>query len=257
MSTVTRPRGPLPPRVYWTRRLVLLVVVLLVVFGAARLVGGGPGGTDPSVRQVGATATSSSTPTPTTTPATTPTASATAAPGATVTVTAGAGPTVGGKHAGTAAAAPLAQPTGACPASDIVVTPSVKGTAYAGRPVVFGLSLSTRTSPACTWTVSPGSVVVKVTSGVNRIWSTQQCRGAVPKESVVVRKDHPTTVPVAWNGQLSDVDCSRSTKWAEPGLYRVVAAAFGSDPAEEQFQLLTPPRPTVTKTPKPKPKPQT
>jgi hypothetical protein len=37
-------------------------------------------------------------------------------------------------------------------------------------------------------------------------------------------------------------------------MYHVIAAAFGSDPADEQFQLLTPPAPTVTKTPKPKQK---
>jgi hypothetical protein len=132
-----------------------------------------------------------------------------------------------------------------------VATPSVKGTAYAGRSVVFRLALTTRESPACTWTVSPGAVVVKVTSGPDRVWSTQQCRGAVPKQAVVVRKDHPATVRVAWNGQRSDDDCTRSTSWAEPGMYHVAAAAFGSDPTDEQFQLLVPPAPTVTKTPKP------
>jgi hypothetical protein len=73
----------------------------------------------------------------------------------------------------------------------------------------------------------------------------------VPKQAVVVRKDHPATVRVAWNGQRSDDACTRSTSWAEPGTYHVVAAAFGSDPTDEQFQLLIPPAPTVTKTPKP------
>src|SRR5262245_21777933 len=31
MSSVMRPYGPLPPRVYWTRRLLALVVLLVVI----------------------------------------------------------------------------------------------------------------------------------------------------------------------------------------------------------------------------------
>jgi hypothetical protein len=266
MSTVTRPRGPLPARVYWTRRCVLLLLALLLVFGISRLLGGG-GSTDPTARQVGAAASTSSAPasaatTPTTvTPTAGPQATAAATTAATTEATASAttGPTAtatagGPKKSTSPSAEPLAAPTGPCSAGDIVATPSVKGAAYAGRPVVFRLALTTKESPACTWTVSPGAVVVKVTAGSDRVWSTQQCRGAVPKQAVVVRKDHPATVRVAWNGQRSDDDCTRSTSWAEPGLYHVVAAAFGSDPTDEQFQLLTPPAPTVTKTPKPEQK---
>ena len=54
---------------------------------------------------------------------------------------------------------------------------------------------------------------------------------------------------MAWNGQRSDADCTRSTAWAEPGTYHAVAAAFGSDPVDEQFALLTPTPRTITATP--------
>jgi hypothetical protein len=255
MSTVTRPRGPLPARVYWTRRCLLLLLALLLVFGVSRLLGGG--GTDPTARQVGAVASTSSAPTSAATTPAGPTPTAPASPAATGAATTGstATATAGASETSTASSAePLAQPTGPCSAEDIVASPSVKGTAYAGRSVVFRLALTTRQSPACTWTVSPRAVVVKVTSGSDRVWSTQQCRGAVPKQSVVVRQDHPATVAVAWNGQRSDADCTRSTSWAEPGFYHVVAAAFGSDPTDEQFQLLSPPVPTLTRTPKPEQK---
>jgi len=253
MSTVTRPRGPLPARVYWTRRFVLLLLALLLVFGISRLLGGG-GGPDPTARQVGAAASTSSAPASAATTPATPTATTTA--GAQATAAASTKPTAtatagGSKKPTSPSAEPLAQPTGPCSAGDIVATPSVKGNAYAGRSVVFRLALTTKESPACTWNVSPRAVVVKVTSGPDRVWSTQQCRGAVPKQAVVVRKDHPATVSVAWNGQRSDADCTRSTSWAEPGFYHVVAAAFGSDPSDQQFQLLSPPAPTVTRTPKP------
>jgi hypothetical protein len=241
MTTVTRPRGPLPARVYWTRRLLVLAVAFALVFAIAHLLGSGGSG-DPSARPVAAA------------PSTTaPTGVAPAHPLSTARPSGSArsqghrARTVTPKPTPT----PLAEPSGPCVNSDVVATPSVQGTAYAGRAVVFTMTLRTRVSPACTWDVSPGSLVVKVTSGSDRIWSTQECGGAVPKQSVVVRKDHPVAVTVAWNAQRSDQDCSRSTAWAEPGYYHVVAASYGADPVDVQFALRAPPRPTITATPTP------
>lgn len=239
MTTVTRPRGPLPARVYWTRRLLIVVVAFALVFGIARLLGsGGTGG--PTAQPVGATPSTSSArgTTPAAAPQPTPTGRATGKNGRTKRVK----PTP----------TPLASPSGACADSDVVATPSVKGTAYAGHPVVFTMTLATRVSEACTWDVSSRTMAVKVTSGSDRIWSTQECSGAVPKQSVVVRRDHPTTVAVGWNGQRSDTDCTRSTAWAEPGYYHVVAASFGADPIDVQFELRSPVPRTITATPTPK-----
>lgn len=243
MTTVTRPRGPLPARVYWTRRLLLVVVAFALVFGLARLFGsGGSGG--PSAQPVGATPSSSDA--RVTTPAAGPRTTRT-----------GRAAGTGKKRAkrATPAATLLASPSGTCADSDVVATPSVKGTAYAGQSVVFTMTLSTRVAEACTWEVSAGTLVVKVTSGTDRIWSTQECGGAVPKQQVVVRRDHPTAVAVGWNGQRSDTGCSRSTAWAEPGFYHVVAASFGSDPIDVQFELRSPVPRTITATPTPSEKP--
>lgn len=240
MTPVTRPRGPLPARVYWTRRLLVVAVAFGLVFGIAHLLGsGGSGG--PAARPVGADASSNA-----------PSAS-----------TAAASPQTAGtaRSTGTAAKAatptptPLASPTGPCSGSDVVATPSVKGPAYAGRAVVFTMTLTTQTSPACTWDVSARSLAVKVTSGSDRIWSSQDCVGAVPKQVVVVRRDHPVTVAVGWNGQRSDADCTRATAWAEPGFYHVVSASFGAEPIDQQFELQAPLRPTITATPTPEGKP--
>jgi hypothetical protein len=115
------------------------------------------------------------------------------------------------------------------------------------------MTLTTKVSPACNWDVTAESLAVRITSGSDRVWSTQDCVGAVPRQSVVVRKDQPVSVMVAWNGQRSDAECTRTTAWAEPGYYHVVAAAFGAEPTDVQFPLLTPPRPTITATPTPTP----
>jgi hypothetical protein len=257
MSAVTRPRGPLPARVYWTRRTLVVVVALALVFGLARLLGGSGGnGTDPSAQPVGADASSQTTtsaPTSSSAP-TSPTVAATA-PTVASTPTDDASAKPGTKAGKAASETPLPVSSGPCRTDDIVATPTIKNTAYAGKPVVFAMNLTTKSTEACDFDVSARSLVVKVSSGSDRIWSTQDCRGAVPKESVVVRKDTPATVDVAWSGQRSDSDCTRSTTWAEPGWYHAVAAAFGSAPVDEQFKLLTPVRPTVTATPKPKKSP--
>jgi hypothetical protein len=146
---------------------------------------------------------------------------------------------------------PLAQPTGPCRSSDVVVTPKVRETARAGGVVHLRLKLTTIETPACTWTVSPESLVVKITSGEDRIWSSQDCPRAVPQTDVVVRKDVPAKVDMGWRGQRSDSVCSRQPAWALPGFYHVEAAAFGAEPTDVQFELQAPVAPTRTAKPKP------
>jgi hypothetical protein len=223
--------------VYWTRRLLVVAVVFALVFGIARLLGSSGSGA-PQARPVGAAASTSNPAPGSMTPQATPGA-------------ASLGATGGAVKGKTPSPTPLASPSGPCSDSDVVATPSVKGTAYAGHSVVFTMTLTTLTSPACTWDVSSRALVVKVTSGIDRIWSTQECSGAIPKQSVVVRKDHPVEVSVAWNGQRSDRDCTRSTAWAEPGYYHVIAASFGAEPIDVQFALESPVPRTITATPTP------
>ncbi len=227
------------------RRLLVLAVALALVFGVARLLGGAGDDTGgPSARPVGAAASTAGATTATAVP-TTPTAAATAKPRRNK-----RGKLVTPKPSPT----PLAVPSGPCVGQDIITNPQVKGSAFAGRSTVFDLVLTTRTTPACTFEVSADSVVVRLASGSDRIWSTQECRGAVAKQSVVVRKDVPVSVSVTWNGRRSDADCTDTTDWAEGGYYHVAAAVFGGEPVDTQFLLQSPPRPTVTKTPTPSPK---
>lgn len=233
MRTVTRPRGPLPPRVYWTRRLLVVGLALALVFGISHLLGGSPDRSDgPSARPAAADAGTSRA-------GQTPSAASTAD----VKVK-------GKKKKDRAEKTPLAVPTGPCADDDVIVTPSVDGDAFAGQDVVITLNLTTAESPACTWSVSPESVVLKLTSGSDRVWTTQDCPAAVEEQAVVVRKDHPSTVDVTWSGQRSDDGCTRTTAWAQPGYYHAEAAALGSEPQDQQFELLTPTAPTITATPK-------
>ena len=264
MSTVTRPRGPLPPRVYWFRRTVVLVLAFALVYGVAHLLGGRSN--TPQARPVQAAVGSTTTPTPTVgpgRPAATGEPGATGLPGIVGNApgpgTAVKGVKVKGVKPGkrvtpTPTPTPLAVPTGPCSSHDVQATPKVVGTAYAGSPVTFRVRLHTITSPACYWKVNPRTLVVRLTSGSDRIWSTQDCPHAVPRQRVVVRRDHYTPVEVTWHGQRSDGTCSRTTPWAQPGYYHVETAVLGSEPSEVQFVLRKPQPQTITPSPSPTPK---
>ena len=146
---------------------------------------------------------------------------------------------------------PLPEPTGPCEPSDVVVTPQVVGAAYAGSPVTIRLEVTTVETPACTYRVSPRNVAVKLVSGTDRIWSSQDCPSAVPEVDVIARQQVPGVAEMQWRGQRSDSGCTRTTPWALAGWYRAEAAAFGAEPTDVQFELLPAVAPTITPSPEP------
>jgi hypothetical protein len=238
---LTHPRGHLPARVYWFRRGLVLGTAVLLVVGFAHLLGGGGGAPSPQATLAGD---------PTTPKASQP--PRTAGPYAVPTGTsASTGPSAARSSTPAAVAPPLAQPDGPCQPDEVSVAPSVP-TANAGGRVAIQVKLSVA-RPACTLAVSAKTLAVKVTSGSDRVWSSQDCKAAVPTRSVVVRSAAPATVPVTWSGRRSsEGSCDSSQGWARPGYYHVLAAVIGSEPADVQFKLSVPPRPVVTRTAKPK-----
>lgn len=146
----------------------------------------------------------------------------------------------------------LPTPDGPCLDDEVTALPSVPKAA-AGGEIAIELQLF-GTRPACTFTVSPDTLVVKVSSGRDRIWSSQDCKKSITKGSVTVYSGTPATVPVAWNGRRSEAGCGPGTSWAMPGWYHVTAAAQGSTPTDVQFEVTLPDHPVVTKTIKPKAK---
>ena len=234
MSNVARPRGPLPPRVYWIRRSLVFGAALLLVIVIANVLGGGSDGKESDAKAEVV----SGTPQPDVTPDTGK-------------KNAGKANQTGKKHDGKKKKKKkqLAQPSGPCEDSDVVVTPDTTE-ARAGGTVPITLLVTTKESEACTFEVSPGSVVIKLTSGDDRIWSSQECPVAVPTRTVIARKTHAGKAVVRWNGQRSNDACSRTAPWALPGYYHAEAAALGGDATDVQFRLYSPERPTIT--PKPK-----
>jgi hypothetical protein len=217
---------------------MVLVTALALVFAIGRLlVGSGP---DPSSDRATVTA---ATPSPTATPSRGLAGPVPIQPAATT------GPA---RPSATGTPVVLAVPSGPCALDEITVTPAAPK-AVAGGKVELVLEL-TGIKPACTFSVSSRTVVAKVTSGKDRIWSSQDCPRSIRSTTAVVRSGEPATITVSWSGRRSDDECSRSTAWALPGYYHLVASVIGSEPSDTQFRLTSPPRPVVTKTAHPKKK---
>lgn len=238
MPSTVRPRGPLPARVYWTRRLIVLGVPLLLIVVLARVLSGSSDAQDKST----ATATQAGATVEETSPAPT------------------AGPTAGekkgrkGKKKRAQETAPpepvLAEPTGPCADSDIVATPTLTS-APGGADIPLTINLRTLVTEACTWQASPQTMTVTITSGDDYIWSTRECPVAIAVQDLVVRQAVDTPVVVTWSAKRSDETCSDRTAWAELGFYHVEAAALGGDGTDVQFELVAPTPAVITQTAEP------
>lgn len=256
MSKVS-PRGPLPQKVYWRRRLLLLAVVVGVVVLVGRLMTGGDG-TEPVADQ--AAAKPAAPPSTTAEPRSETAPSARAGGEQTATERAeSAAPRETEDSARAAEEAsrsamltgpegPLAPAQGACKASDVVVVPDVEDTdAYGTVPVRLGVSATG--GRACTFTFGPDAVALQITSGDDLIWQSLSCPAALEEQSVVVRPGWLTYVTVEWTGRRSSSGCGGANAFAEPGYYWAEAAALGGEPERSQFELETPPKPEPKKKP--------
>ncbi|HEX7738216.1 MAG TPA: hypothetical protein VF426_01060 [Marmoricola sp.] len=234
-SSLTHPRGRLPARVYWTRRGLVAVTAIAMLFGFAHLLGalGGGSGGGNHAAQLSADQT------------TAPSVGASQPP-------ASEQPYVASSSQGASPGAGLAVPEGPCSPADLSVTPVVRH-AYALHPVTITLQLS-GAAAACNFTVSSKTVAVKITSGTDGIWSSQDCPQVIKKQDVVVRSGSNTNVALTWRGHRSNGTCSVANKWALPGYYHVLAAVMGSTPTDAQFKMTVAPRAVITKTAHPKPK---
>jgi hypothetical protein len=242
-------RGPLPPGVYWRRRLAVISVALVVFLGVGKILDhGSDGSSDDTAEQAGAVTSTS--------------------PTATVSVAAPTESAGKGKHGkghgkghgqGSAQATPtptptptpvLPDPTGPCADDDVYITPSIAAP-VGGSDITVMLNLQTRSSVACTWQLSPDTMRMNIVSGADQIWLSRQCPDAIPTQDVVVRLASVTQVPVVWDSRRSDSDCSDRTAWALPGFYHVHTAVLGGEPTDVQFELVAPTAATVTQTAKP------
>lgn len=217
----TPPRRPAPkrlsPAVYWRRRAIVFGTPLVALIAVIALMVGGHGSKTPQATLAGN--------------ATTPTQTA---------------PTTA---AGSQAAPVASGANGACPASSIQVTPSITD-GVAGGPIQVNLAIAT-TQAACNFQMSGANVAVKISSGNNSLWTSQNCSNVVPSGTLALHSSAPVTTSLSWDGHQSNGTCGATNPWVGPGNYQIIASVIGSTPTSANFTLSLPNAPTVTQTASP------
>lgn len=252
-----RPRGPLSPRVYWTRRALLVVVVMVAaalvwwvipgVGGSGSASAGPSGGAPPAGRQPSSTTPSSPTTKQSTTsdppgqqPAVThhptPHHGGTASgPGGTTTTTKSqpTGGSVTAKHRSLPPASGPCDPTNVTLALVVPDAPEGKGT-------TVGLRMATKDGSTCALGITPGVLETRIVSVPAVIWQSTSCPDALPAKNVVVRPRPAVVYSYTWDGQINPDSCSATDRIAKSGYYWAEAALIRGEPAKTQFHVTAP-----------------
>ncbi len=232
-----RPTGPLPPRVYWTRRVVLVVAVALVA-GLVWFLVSGSGRADDSAAG-DAKQTSAPPDTTSTTPADDSTTTGSQSPRQQPQQKPERQQPTKPERQQKPKRAPLAQPTGDCKPQDVDMKIDV-GDSAPGEPNTATLLLSSEKLAACTLSITPDTMTVRVTSGNDVIWSSDDCPDALRAQQVVAREELPAAYQFRWNGQRSSENCQPVDAIPTTGGYWVEAAMIGGEPHRAYFDIKAP-----------------
>ncbi|MFC9993187.1 hypothetical protein [Nocardia sp. NPDC127526] len=215
------PNGPLPPEIYWRRRLVaigaLVVATALVIWVAFALLRGG--GED---KQADAGATTSA-------EATNKAAGSSSAP------------SESGKPSGSTtsgSAAPVAQ--GQCPDQSLAVKVNVGQPTYkTGEQPVFGIVITNISSAACERDMGSGLQLVSVQSldGARRLWASTDCYPDGTPDVRTLNPGQQAAFTVTWTGSTSQPSCAGERVPVPPGPYTVVAQLGSVRSAPEPFNI--------------------
>lgn len=207
-DAVLHPRGPLPPGVYWRRRGLTLLAFVVLVLLASRACGSD--GTP--------TASVSQTPAPSVTPSVTKTAA---------------------PPKKTATPSPSATATGPCTPADLVLNARADADTYpGGRRPVLTIGIKNGGAAPCTYDVGQANREILVTSGNDRVWSSDDCSPGGAAQVVTLQPGaKPTEFSVTWSRQRSRPDCPAARREAAAGTYRVVGRFGDQTSAHDSFTL--------------------
>ncbi|MBF6332753.1 DUF4232 domain-containing protein [Nocardia transvalensis] len=219
------PNGPLPPEIYWRRRLLaiaaLVIVLALVIWLAIFLLrSGGKNDTKAAATTTSAAASKAAAVDGSSTSATAPSGTSTSA-AATTNATASGSP---------------AQ----CPDQSLALKVSVAQPTYkAGEQPVFHIVITNISTTACTRDMGSGLQQVSVQSldGQRRLWSSTDCDQGGPADMRTLNGGQQAEFTLTWSGTTSQPHCAGERVPVPPGAYAVVAQFGSVHSAPEPFNI--------------------
>lgn len=198
MSSVMHPVGNKPPNVYWRRRvvaIVALVIIVLLAIWAIKAVAGAFGDD---------TAATTPTPQPSTPPASA-SASATADPSGSATTTSEAE---------------------ACSQESVSVTATSESKVVTvGQATKVGMVLENTGEAACTLDAGSKNLELVISSGAERIWSSDDCQSVGASRPTTVDPGAKLASEVPWEVVRSDKSCGTDLATLKAGTYQLKARA--------------------------------
>ncbi|WP_280459531.1 hypothetical protein [Nocardia carnea] len=219
------PTGPLPPEIYWRRRVFAigaLVVALAVVIWLVVTVTRGGGSPEATGAAASSTATSEAAPS--------------SAPSATTTTTA--------KSSATTSAAESSQPapaaSGQCADQSLAIKVSVAQPTYrVGEEPVFGIVITNISGEPCTRDMGSGlqRVSVQTLDGGRQLWASTDCYPDGEPDLRTLDRGEQAAFTVTWTGTTSQPECAGERVPVPSGAYHVVAQLGAVRSAPEPFNI--------------------
>lgn len=218
------PNGPLPPEIYWRRRVfaigVLLVALVLVIW---LVVAVSRGGDSPGDTQAAATSS-----TETNKPA--GQASTKKEPATESSTQSGSGTPSSG--------APVA--AGQCSDQSLAVKVTVAQPTYrVGEQPVFGIVITNISADPCTRDMGSGlqQVSVHTLDGQRRLWASTDCYPDGEPDVRTLQPGEQAAFTVTWTGATSQPECAGERVQVPAGAYTVVAQLGAIRSAPEPFNI--------------------
>mgnify|MGYP001252790849 CR=1 FL=1 len=250
MGGVIEPHGPLPPEVYWRRRILAGVVALAVVAVIVGLIvwttSGGdstPGNTESS------TSASSSTPPPTTTEPADESIDERVTGGGTGGWAASGGPadtstTPSAEPSATASTTPGPVPaSGLCPDENIsVVLYTDKPTYTVGSQPVFTIVVTNAGLSECTRDVgkSAQDVIVRTLDGTRTLWTARDCSPVKTPDNRVLKPAQQVRDTITWSGTTSSPGCNKPRVPVAAGQYQAIGKIGEKESSPITFNVVNP-----------------
>ncbi|MGV9819400.1 hypothetical protein [Nocardia xishanensis] len=215
------PTGPLPPEIYWRRRVfaigILVVALALVIWLVVMAVRGG--GSSGDANAVASSSTSS-----------------VKKPGDPAKSSAADAPKSSGSPVPSALPAAAAQ----CPDQSLAVKVTVEQPTYkAGEQPVFGIVITNISSVTCSRDVGSGlqQISVYTLDGSRRLWSSTDCYPDGQPDVRNMNRGEQAAFQVTWSGSTSQPNCAGERVPVPPGAYSVVAQLGSVRSAAEPFNI--------------------
>nr|WP_294693087.1 hypothetical protein [uncultured Friedmanniella sp.] len=255
MSSVLHPVGPEPEQTYWARRLALVLSLVVVVGVVAALISSmlGTGSAvsaapapPAATLQPASSVTPSASPTPSAWP--TPSTSASSAspsPSASSSAASSSGTSASASPSSTAEAKtsatkkPRPKPTGpvACAPAKLRTTLTGKQTLKPKQDNKLTLSLINGSDSTCTVSVTAKNFELKIFSGTDRIWSSNDCATALKPISRKVKAEDAVEWTMTWDGNRSAKGCKDRPEIPRAGTYFATAQLDGAKPVQLRMIL--------------------